>query len=74
MHIKATWQQKQELDNWRSRFPYFYVSLFWVFVNDVTQIKINKNVIKNRSNKIKAREEQQSTELYDSYTFMYKEY
>jgi hypothetical protein len=63
MHIKATWQQKQEVDSWRSRLPYFYVSRFWVSVNDATHIKINKIVIKNRSNKIKAREEQQSTEL-----------
>jgi hypothetical protein len=75
MHIKATGRKKkQEVGNWISRLPYFYVSQFWVSVNDVTHIKINKNRIKNRSNKIKAREEQQSTELYDSYTFMYKVY
>jgi len=74
MHIKTTGQQKQEVEHWRCRFPYFYLSQFWVSVNDATHthVTINKNGIKNRSNKIKAREEQQSTELYDSYTFMYK--
>jgi hypothetical protein len=65
MHIKATGQQKQEAEHWRIRLPYFYASQFWVSVNDATHIKTNKNGIKNRPNKIKAREEQQSTKLYD---------
>jgi hypothetical protein len=74
MHIKATGRQKQEVDNWRNRLPYFYVSKFWISANDATHIKINKNVNKSRSSKIKAREEQHSTELHDSYTFIYKGY
>ena len=57
MHIKVTGQQNQEADNRRSMLLYFYVSQFWVSANDATHIKINKNVIKNRSNKIKATEE-----------------
>ena len=74
MHFKATGQQKQDVDNRRIRLPYCYVSQFWVSVNDATHIKINKNVITNRPNKIKAREDQKGTQLYDSYTFMYKGY
>jgi hypothetical protein len=74
MHIKATGQQRQERGHWESWLPYFYVSKFWDSVSDATKTKNKKNGIQNMSNKTVARDEQPSTELYNSYIFMYKEY